>query len=169
MKKLLIIIDMQNDFISGVLGTDQARDVVPKVVKKIKEWNGDILVTLDEHSYDYSNTLEGKNICKHCMEGTAGCQLDAYVAEALCQKKDEPLMYHKSTFGDYYLPETIEADEIEIVGVCTDICVISNALILRSRFPNIEITVDSTCCAGTSPEMHEAALDIMKQCLINVK
>lgn len=190
-KKLLIVIDMQNDFISGSLGTKEAQAIVPKVVNKIENWKGEVQATFDQHDKDYFNTLEGKKLpIKHCMEGTHGCYIHEDVVEAL--KKHNTWCRGKDTFGDYTLFEKIierdereimytcrkdcslreeyksQISEIHLIGLCTDICVISNAILAKAYFPDIPIIVDASCCAGSTPENHKAALQIMKCCQIDV-
>lgn len=173
-KELLLVVDMQNDFIDGDLGTKEAQDVVQRVASKISNWGGDIICTLDTHGKDYMKTKEGRALpIPHCIEGTNGHKLNEDVREALFHNAATACnMLQKRTFGSTALPELIRGsgiDYIEIVGVCTDICVISNAILLRAHYPEIEIVVDSSCCAGTSPESHEAALNTMRMCQITVK
>lgn len=163
--KTLIVIDMQNDFIDGSLGTKEAQAIVPNVKKKIEEYkaSGDqIIFTRDTHQKDYLNTNEGNHLpVDHCIEGTYGWQ----IADGL---EVENCMYvNKPSFG--WIHWVIhDFEEIELVGLCTDICVVSNALILKATFPEINITVDASCCAGVTPESHRAALTTMKMCQINV-
>ena len=172
--KTLIVIDMQKDFIDGALGTKEAVEIVPKVKQKIAEYvnRGDeIIFTRDTHSENYLNTHEGKNLpVPHCIKGTEGWEIPSGIDIPECRHID------KTTFGyDCWEFEPFDGeykvgdiDEIEIIGLCTDICVVSNALILRATYPEFEITVDASCCAGTTPEMHEAALDVMRSCQINI-
>jgi nicotinamidase-related amidase len=181
--KVLVVIDMQNDFITGSLGTPEARAIVPNVQKKVDEAikNGDMVVyTRDTHQENYLETMEGKKIpIKHCIEDTVGWEI---ADEVLPTGNVENVYFvNKPTFGDHCLPSLLSAfadskcglnygDEIELVGLCTDICVVSNALLLKSYFYNdIEISVDATCCAGVTPETHEAALKTMEMCQINVR
>lgn len=167
--KTLIVIDMQNDFITGPLGTPEAVAIVPKVKEKIEEYHengGRVIFTKDTHFNNYFKTLEGRKLpVIHCMNDTYGWDL----VDGLWSKYDSVL--YKFAFGynewDMNIGMPI-GDGIELVGVCTDICVVSNALILKSQFPEIEITVDASCCAGTTPENHKAALQVMKSCQINV-
>ena len=188
-KKFLFVIDMQNDFIDGSLGSDDAKRIVPNVVKLIQNWeNGQsIFVTRDTH-YEvkgdylrpsYESTLEGKMLpIQHCIENTPGWQINEYVQDALDNYKTGSVRYfNKTTFGSLdmikeasmYLWENVDSkDEIHIIGLVTNICVISNALLLRAKFPNLHIYVHENCCAGTSKEAHEAALTIMKSCQIEV-
>lgn len=167
MSKVLIVVDMQNDFVNDCLGTPEAQAIVPNVKKKIEEYEsrGDrIIFTRDTHHDNYMNTHEGKNLpVPHCIEGTHGWEVINEI------DKPECLHVNKLTFG--YMGWDIrlsKPSEIELIGVCTDICVVSNALILRASFPETEITVDASCCAGVTPESHKAALQVMKSCQINV-
>ncbi|MBR3833301.1 MAG: cysteine hydrolase [Lachnospiraceae bacterium] len=173
MKKFLVVVDMQKDFVDGSLGTAEAVAIVPNVVKKINEFDGDIFVTYDTHFDNYMNTSEGKKLpVPHCIKGTDGWKLDANVAKALQGK--EYTEVEKITFGSVDLPDLIfkaagdEDFSIELVGLCTDICVVSNTLILKANYPEKSITVDASCCAGVTPESHNAALTTMKMCQINV-
>lgn len=165
MKKTLIVIDMQNDFIDGALGTKEAQAIVPNVKKKIEEYKtrGDeIIFTRDTHQKDYLNTNEGNHLpVEHCIEGTYGWQIADGLEVENCRYIDKP------TFGWIHW-NVHDFEEIELVGLCTDICVVSNALILKAIFPEINITVDASCCAGVTPESHQAALTTMKMCQINV-
>lgn len=163
--KTLIVIDMQKDFIDGSLGTKEAQAIVPNVAAKIKEYekNGDeIIFTRDTHGEDYLDTPEGRKLpVKHCIRGTDGWQIadGLMVNGAVC--------IDKPTFGWTHWNER-HFEEIELVGLCTDICVVSNALILKAQFPEVPITVDAACCAGVTPESHQAALTTMKMCQIDV-
>ena len=167
--KTLIVVDMQNDFIDGALGTPEAQAIVPNVKKKIEEYKtcGDqIIFTRDTHYEDYMATNEGKNLpVPHCIIDTNGWDI--------FEEIDVPDCAHinKETFGFTswdWCDKTFYGEEIEIVGLCTDICVVSNALILKATFPEMKITVDASCCAGVTPESHKAALQTMKMCQINV-
>ena len=164
--KTLIVIDMQNDFISGSLGTKEAQAIVPNVKKKIEEYKArgdEIIFTRDTHQSDYLETNEGKHLpIKHCINGTYGW--------IIADEVNYPEYKHinKRTFGYTFWNYEEEFEEIELVGLCTDVCVISNALILKAQFPKINITVDASCCAGVTPEKHKAALEVMKSCQINV-
>ncbi len=173
MKKVLIVVDMQKDFVNESLGTTEAISIVPNVVRKISNFDGEIFVTMDTHYDDYLDTSEGKKLSvKHCIEGTPGWELDENIYEALKNKKHT--IVRKGTFGSVDLPKFIskkygyEGFSIELVGLCTDICVVSNALILKAFFPEVEITVDASCCAGVTPKKHEAAIETMKSCQINI-
>lgn len=173
MKKILIVVDIQKDFVDGALGTKEAVAIVPKAVEKIKGFDGEIFVTFDTHFENYMDTCEGKKLpVPHCIKGTAGWQLNDDISSALSCK--EYTRVEKLTFGSEELPKLIksavkdEAFSIELIGLCTDICVVSNALILKASFPEAEITVDAACCAGVTPESHNAALLTMKMCQINI-
>ena len=173
MKKLLIVVDMQNDFVDGALGSDEAVKIVPNVIEKIRSCDGDIIVTYDTHFDNYSETEEGKKLpVPHCIKGTHGWELNAGVAEALIGKNVKYI--EKPTFGSTEMAEYIriaydEIPDIELVGLCTDICVVSNAILLKANFYEADVSVDSSCCAGVTPESHNAALLTMKMCQINVK
>lgn len=162
--KYLIVVDMQNDFITGTLGSKLAEAIVPNVVEKVKNFEGKIVFTRDTHFIDYMQTQEGKKLpVEHCIKDTDGWQvcdeLKPYVSEVV----------DKITFGSVDLPQLIkDADEIELCGLCTDICVISNAMILKATFPEVKIKVDSKCCAGVSVESHNTALDAMKAVQIEI-
>lgn len=181
--KILVIVDMQNDFIDGALGTKEAQAIVQNVKNKVDEAvkNEDIIVyTRDTHFPHYLNTNEGKKLpVEHCIYGTNGWN----IPDILMPRADYTKYWveDKYTFGLYELPNRLHAGllpcfqngditEIELVGLCTDICVVSNALLLKSYFYNmVDISVDATCCAGVTPETHEAALKTMEMCQINVK
>lgn len=178
--KVLVVVDMQNDFITGSLGTKEAQAIVPNVKKKIDEAvkNGDLIIfTRDTHWTNYLSTQEGKNLpVEHCIRNTGGWDIH----EGLIPENYNFMMIRdKYTFGDFDLPKDLNdttyylagnITEIELVGLCTDICVVSNALLLKSYFyDDYEISVDATCCAGVTPETHEAALKTMEMCQINVK
>lgn len=173
MKKILIVVDMQIDFVDGALGTSEAVAIVDNVVDKIENFDGDIIVTYDTHPENYMETQEGKNLpVPHCIKGTIGWNLDAKVQAVLDQKAYKAI--EKPTFGSTELPEYIKANynpaeiEIEIIGLCTDICVVSNALLLKANFLETKVSVDASCCAGVTVESHNAALLTMKMCQVNV-
>lgn len=173
MKHFLIVVDMQKDFVDGALGTPEAQSIVPKVMDKILNFEGKIFATLDTHAANYLETAEGKKLpVPHCIKGTPGWMLDDGVAAALEQKGYTPV--EKVTFGSVLLPRMLyqeaagEPFTAELIGLCTDICVVSNALILKANFPEMDISVDSSCCAGVTPETHQAALTTMGSCHIHV-
>lgn len=173
MKNILVVVDMQKDFVDGALGTAEAVQIVGNVVKKINSFDGEIIVTYDTHFENYLNTSEGEKLpVEHCIKGTAGWNLDSDVQSALENRKYRTV--EKLTFGSVELPAIVgeitkgEEFSVELIGLCTDICVVSNALILKASYPEVSITVDSSCCAGATPETHNSALSTMKMCQINV-
>lgn len=165
MKKTLVVVDMQKDFIDGALGTKEAVAIVDNVKKKIAEYkaNGDeIIFTRDTHQENYMETNEGKHLpVVHCIEGTDGWK----IGEGL--EVEGALYIDKPSFG-YMNWKDYDLEEVEIIGLCTDICVVSNALIIKATFPEIKVTVDASCCAGVTPETHKAALTTMKMCQVEV-
>lgn len=173
MRKILIVIDMQNDFIDGALGTPEAEAIVDNVVAKINSYDTkDIFATRDTHEENYLETMEGKNLpVEHCIRCTHGWQLNDKIAEAL----GDAVIIDKPTFGSTKLAEMIkeisekEEIEIELVGLCTDICVVSNALLLKANMPEVKFSVDPTCCAGVTPDSHDKALSTMTMCHIAVE
>lgn len=181
MKRTLIVIDMQNDFVTGPLGTEEARAIVPNIKAKIDEYikNGDeVIFTRDTHDEDYLNTNEGKHLpVPHCIYDTEGWQVISELDIPECEHIEKftfgwPHWWinNEQVFDDSEDTSSFFRDmiEIELVGVCTDICVVSNALILKSMYPRAKITVDASCCAGVTPETHKAALTVMKSCQIEV-
>ena len=173
MKKLLIVVDMQKDFVDGALGSAEAVAIVENVVQKIQGFDGDILVTYDTHQENYLDTQEGKLLpVPHCIEGTLGWQLDAKVQAALAQREYQAIK--KPTFGSVELVDYIKENyapaelEIELIGLCTDICVVSNALLMKANFLETKVSVDASCCAGVTVDSHNAALTTMKMCQVYV-
>lgn len=169
MSRLLVVVDMQKDFVDGALGTREAQAIVPHVVEKIKaykEAGQEVVFTLDTHDSGYMDTMEGKKLpVIHCVKGTPGWEL----ADGI--KDFEGKRFEKMTFGsrglaDYVVKGSYES--VELVGLCTDICVISNALLIKAGVPDTPILVDAACCAGVTPESHENALNAMKMCHIDV-
>lgn len=173
MRKLLLVIDMQNDFIDGTLGTPEAAAIVDRVAEEIGKYPAeDIIATRDTHPENYLETQEGRNLpVVHCVKGTPGWALNAKVAAAL----RGAAVIDKPTFGSTELAERIAAlarnEELDItlVGLCTDICVVSNALLLKAYLPETPIRVIAGCCAGVTPESHRAALDTMRMCQIQIQ
>ena len=167
MKKILVVVDMQKDFVDGALGTAEAVQIVGNVVEKINSFDGEIIVTYDTHFENYLNTSEGRNLpVEHCIKGTVGHDIPADIL------RDHTAVFEKPTFGSTQLVDylhTVEFEEVELVGLCTDICVISNALLIKAHFPEKVIAVDSSCCAGVTPDTHSAALTTMRMCQIKVK
>ena len=171
MKRFLVVVDMQNDFVDGALGSAEACAIVPAAAEKIRGFEGQIFATFDTHFENYAETAEGRKLpVPHCIKGSSGWQLNADIAAALDEKGFTAV--EKYTFGSVGLPGLIKeaaGDEefsIELIGLCTDICVVSNALLLKASFPEAEIKVDGSCCAGVTPEKHEAALETMRSCQI---
>ena len=187
--KILVIVDMQNDFISGGLGSDMAKAIVPNIVKKIGTVDKDtlILFTQDTHFENYLETQEGKNLpVVHCIDGTDGWKIESSIENAwykycvLNDVYDEDYekdigvaSIFKETFASLQLAESIQRntddiESIELCGTCTEICVVSNAMLLKSAFPETLITVDASCCAGVTKQAHNDALNVMQSCQINV-
>ena len=166
MKHILIVVDIQNDFVDGALGTAEAFAMVGNAAKKIKDFDGDIFVTFDTHYENYMETAEGSKLpVPHCIKDTDGWQicdeLKPYVKNCI----------DKITFGSVDLPSMIDdgTDEVILCGLCTDICVISNAMILKAHYPELKITIDAACCAGVTRESHKIALDAMRAVQIEIK
>ena len=172
MRKILVVVDMQNDFIDGALGTAEALAIVENVKARIREYDpADVFVTMDTHAPNYLETQEGRNLpVEHCIKGTNGWQIRSDIAALL----PDWHIYEKPTFGSVALANDIaeiaaaEEIEIEVLGLCTDICVVSNALMLKAYMPEVQISVDPSCCAGVTPESHEAALKTMQMCQIRI-
>ena len=173
MQEILVVVDMQNDFVTGPLGTPEARTILPKVAEKVKNFPGRVLFTRDTHEENYLESREGRALAvPHCIRGSRGWEICPEL-EAL--RKEEPI--DKPTFGSTGLGEVLRAADqygekigkITLAGVCTDICVISNALLLRAFLPEAEIAVDAACCAGVTPESHQTALRAMKACQITIE
>ena len=174
MKHFLIVVDLQNDFVDGALGTKEAEAIVERAAEKIERFDGQIIATLDTHSADYLQSAEGAHLpVVHCVRETAGWQLNARILAALEQRGYTAI--EKPTFGSTELPSLIEelaAGEdftLELIGLCTDICVVSNALLLKAFFHETPIAVDAACCAGVTPESHAAALKTMAMCQIEIE
>ncbi len=172
MKKVLIVVDMQNDFIDGALGTKEAQAIVPNVVDKIKNWEGDIIITQDTHKENYLETREGKYLpVEHCIRGTKGWELNAEVKEALDAKNAYKSYVEKNSFGEIVVAEKCfmqNYDYIEFIGLCSEICVINNLLLVKALCPEVDVAVDASCCAGATPDGHEAALLVAKSCQVKI-
>ena len=173
MKRILIVVDMQKDFENGALGTPEAATIVP-AAEKIRVFEGPIFVTYDTHGSDYPDMAEGRKLpVPHCVKGTSGWELDAAIQDALSGKAYTAV--EKNIFGSVDLPGLVgreaagEAFSLELIGLCTDICVVSNALLLKAHFPEAPIAVDASCCAGVTPAKHLAALETMASCQIDIK
>ena len=168
MKKLLIVVDMQNDFIDGALGTGEAVAILPRVVEAVRNFDGDVLFTRDTHGEDYLETQEGKNLpVKHCIFGTRGWQIADELLPYVTNVIDKPT-FGSVELGAYLLGLEETPREIVLMGLCTDICVISNAMLAKAFLPEVQITVDAACCAGVTPESHCNALNAMEMCQIRV-
>ena len=180
--KILVMIDMQNDFLTGALGNAQTAAVLENVCSYVKKYlfesKSPFIYTMDTHSENYLETQEGKNLpITHCIENTDGWKLPNEMEDIISAAKNNVICIKKDTFGAKELPNVIakiesesneKIDEIELIGVCTDICVISNALLIKAFYPEIQITVNSMCCAGVTPQSHLNALEAMKMCQIRV-
>lgn len=174
MSKILIVVDIQKDFVDGVLGTKEAVGIIPYVVKKIKNFNGKVIYTRDSHENNYLSTQEGKYLpVEHCIEGTEGWELCKDIQDLMEGK--ENIIFNKNTFGSKELVQYLVdldkkeyIEEIELMGLCTDICVISNAISIKTFLPEVRITVDSKGSAGVTPESHQNALEAMKMCQIKI-
>lgn len=171
--KFLIVVDMQNDFIDGALGTKEAVAILPAVKSKIENFEGKIIFTRDTHETDYLSTQEGRNLpVEHCIKDTDGWQINSEL-EAL-RKEDA---FDKPSFGSVALSQYLKAydtyeekiESITLIGICTDICVISNAMLIKAFLPEVPVTVDASCCAGVTPESHQNALNAMAVCQINIE
>ena len=168
----LIVVDMQNDFIDGALGTAEAAAIVPGVAEKIRNFDGRVIFTRDSHGKNYLETQEGHNLpVPHCIKGTGGWEIRKELAEL----RSDALIIDKPSFGSGELAEYLyDENELQpirsvtLVGLCTDICVISNAMLIKAFLPELPVTVDASCCAGVTPRSHETALEAMKACQINV-
>ena len=169
--KILIVVDMQNDFISGALGSAAAMQIVKPVADRIKEFDGRVIFTRDTHTDEYMQTQEGRKLpVPHCIKETHGWQIDSAITVP-----EGSVIFDKITFGSVELAQYLVSlneketiDQIELVGLCTDICVISNAMIVKAYYPEIPIYVDAKACAGVTPQSHKNALDAMKMCQINI-
>lgn len=194
--KVVVVVDMQKDFIDGALGTPEAQAIVPLVAETIHQLadpNTAIIFTKDTHTDNYMNTLEGKNLpVPHCIEGTAGYGIVDEVFEAwLCHAQGEnrymsgydaypvydenPIRVKKPTFGSvelqnilYDMNDRFEIEEITLMGVCTGICILSNAILCKATLPEVPVNVVADCCACVTPESHKTALEAMKLCQINI-
>ena len=179
--KVLVVVDMQNDFIHGSLGSSEAQAIVPRVCEKIKAFSGALMITYDTHRDNYLKTQEGAILpVEHCIRGTDGWQINDHVRSAIneCLQSERCELYEfeKPTFGSIDLAEkltwlegTEHIDEITLIGLCTDICVISNAMLIKAYLPEVKVTVDAACCAGVTPISSRNALEAMKMCQINIE
>ncbi len=169
-KHVLAVIDMQNDFIDGALGTKEAEAVVDKVAVQIREFDGEVVYTRDTHFEGYLETQEGKKLpVPHCIKDTDGWQIRTQVSQA---GNEDAKVFDKLTFGSVELAEYLKAmpdlESVTLIGLCTDICVISNALVIKAFLPEVTVRVNADCCAGVTPESHKNALEAMKMCQVEV-
>jgi len=175
MEKKLILIDVQNDFVTGSLGTEEARRMLPRLIDKARHFSGEILMTQDSHSENYLDTQEGKILpVPHCIIGTDGWRFPQELEKLRVERAAK--VYQKPCFGSVSLVSDLKdayeknlLDSVELVGICTDICVVSNALMIKSVLPELPVFVDASCCAGVAPEKHRAALEVMQSCQIIIK
>ena len=173
-KRVLVGVDMQKDFVDGSLGSKEAVSIVPAVVKKARDFDGTVLFTRDTHGEDYMETQEGKYLpVAHCIRGTDGWELIPELEELKDSRKVQ--CFDKPAFGSVALAEALRAmyeagelEAVELVGLCTDICVVSNALLIKAFMPELPVSVDASCCAGVTPEKHAAALETMRSCQIQI-
>lgn len=170
--KSIVVVDMQNDFIDGSLGTKEAQEMLPRLKDKLKKvvenGSAELVFTMDTHGKDYLNTQEGKKLpVEHCIKGTQGWEISPELGEFVAKAK---AVVEKPTFGSMELIKHLKAaDEVELVGLCTDICVISNALLIKAAYPEMKVSVDAQCCAGVTPESHANALEAMKMCQVEIR
>ncbi len=169
MKKLLIVVDMQNDFIDGSLGSAEALAIVPRVAEKIRGWDGELVFTLDTHGEGYLETNEGRHLpVRHCIKGERGHKLAPEIEAA---RAGRGVIMEKPSFGSLSLADMLREknyDEVTLVGLCTDICVISNAMIAKAALPEADVYVDASCCAGVTQNSHKNALSAMAACQIGI-
>lgn len=174
-EKYLIVVDMQKDFVDGALGTEEAKAIVEAVLAKVRSFEGTVIFTKDTHFEEYLCTQEGKMLpVKHCIKGTQGWELIEELA--VIQADRNCKIYEKNTFGSVELAEALlkihkeqGIESVELIGLCTDICVVSNALLIKAYLPEIPVCIDSSCCAGVTMHKHAAALETMRSCQILVK
>ena len=173
--KFLIVVDMQNDFITGALANEKAKEITPKIAEYVKQFEGIMIFTRDSHGSDYLETMEGKNLpIPHCIAGTEGWEVHSDLLKACEGKEQNCFAFNKPTFG--YASELANfiqgfkqpITEIEFCGTCTDICVISNVLGLKEHMPETKISVHENMCAGLTPEKHNSAIEVMKSCQVNI-
>ena len=176
MEHVLVVVDMQHDFVDGALGSSEAVAILPAVAEKIRSHEGKIIFTRDTHTEDYMNTREGKHLpVPHCIKDTAGWEIKNEIWAAAAGKPDVTVL-DKPTFGSVELAKILTdyaaeygLAQVTLIGLCTDICVISNAMLIKAALPEIDVTVDAACCAGVTPESHENALKAMQVCQIHIQ
>lgn len=173
-ENVLVVVDVQNDFIDGALGSSEAQEALPRIVEKARNFSGSVIATKDTHFDDYLETQEGHNLpVPHCVKGTEGWEFPEELGNVLRDKGAR--VYEKLTFGSVELAQDLkgrfgrgEISSVEFVGFCTDICVISNALLVKAEAPELLVRVDARCCAGVTPEKHQSALDVLESCQVQV-
>lgn len=173
-EEYLIVVDVQNDFVTGSLGSGEAVNIIPNVLQRVSNFKGNICFTKDTHDEEYLSTQEGKNLpVVHCIKGTKGWELIDELKQL--QEQRQLKVYEKNTFGSIKLAESLRKEyeekgikSIELIGLCTDICVVSNALLLKAVLPEVPVYVNAACCAGVTPDSHKAALETMKSCQIHI-
>lgn len=173
--RYLIVVDMQNDFVDGALGTPEAQAIVDRCRDKARDFDGRLVFTQDTHDASYLSTQEGANLpVEHCIKGTPGWDIIDPLAEVCATRS--ALVFEKGTFGSLELAEHLKGvhasepiESVELVGLCTDICVVSNALLVKAALPEVPVSVDASCCAGVTPESHEAALATMQSCQVGIR
>lgn len=171
----LVIVDVQNDFITGSLGTMEAQDMLPRLIKKARGFDGIVFMTRDTHGPDYLQTQEGRMLpVLHCIKDTEGWQFPPELD--VLRESRNAVVYEKPCFGSSRLVEELvqlytagTLESVELAGFCTDICVISNALMIKAALPELPVYADAACCAGVTPQKHEAALDVMESCQVIVR
>lgn len=173
-KNVLVVIDVQNDFIDGALGSKEAQEALPRIIERVKGFQGQVFATKDTHFDGYLETQEGKNLpVPHCIKGTNGWDFPEELAELMEEKAAR--VFEKTTFGSVDLAQELKRrfdqgkiESVEFVGFCTDICVVSNALLVKAESPELPIVVDARCCAGVTTEKHQNALDVLESCQVRV-
>lgn len=174
--QVLVVIDVQNDFVTGALGTPEAQAMLPALLDKVEHFDGEVWFTQDTHDPNYLETQEGKNLpVEHCIKGTHGWNLVSELEDFIKQSNKEVRLFRKPTFGStalvddlYQLYQAGELECVDLVGICTDICVVSNALLIKAYMPELPIAVDARCCAGVTHEKHAAALETMASCQVEI-
>lgn len=170
--KVLVVVDMQNDFIDGALGTAEAVEIVPRVAEKIRTFDGRVLATRDTHEANYLKTQEGRKLpVEHCIRGTKGWEIRPEIAALIQEAPIDKVTFGSVGLGQELLTYHEQEEPIEsitLIGLCTDICVISNAIIVKAQLPEVPVIVDASCCAGVTPESHRQALEAMKVCQIEI-
>ncbi|MGI6004308.1 MAG: cysteine hydrolase family protein [Christensenellales bacterium] len=177
MKDVLIVVDMQRDFVDGALGTEEARRIVPALARRIRGFDGRVILTMDTHDEDYPDTQEGKNLpVPHCVKGSDGWRLDPDIRRAVNARQESVTIFEKPAFAStelaLYLKEMNRTEgvaSVELAGLCTDVCVISNAILVKAFLPEVPVKVNAVLCAGVTPQRHLAALEAMAACQVMIE